>query len=160
MEKIYKNLFVGNELDCFYADKEEWAVVHACKHPCHQNGVGYSGNLNPKHPNYLIFERENHLFLNMVDMVKPLSHKFTEPIISTAFEFIEKHIDSKNVLIHCNKGQSRAPSMALIFLSKREGAISNETYQTAREEFNKIYPNYLPGKGIETYLETYWNKLN
>ena len=92
MKELYKNLYVGDECDCFYGNKPDWVVIHACKSPCHQKAVGYKGNLNPAHPNYLIKETESHLFLNMVDMTAPLSHKFTEPIITTAMNFIERNI--------------------------------------------------------------------
>jgi len=159
MIKIYDSLFVGNESDCFYDNKPNWAVIHACKSPCHQRAVGYRGNLNKNHPNYLIFEKENHLFLNMVDMDMPLSHEFTEPIVSAALGFIEKNIKSKNVLIHCNEGQSRAPALALLFLAKRKNIISNENYQKAKVEFIRLFPNYQPGRGIEIYLINYWSQL-
>jgi hypothetical protein len=88
MIEIHKNLFVGNESDCFYDDRDGWVIAHACKHPCHQKSVGYRGNLNRNHPNYLILEKENHIFLNMVDMKRPLSNVFTEPIILATLNFI------------------------------------------------------------------------
>ena len=159
MIKLHENLFVGDGNDCFYEDKPDWVVVHACKHPCHQRAVGYSGNLNRLHPNYLILSKENHLYLNMVDMSMPLSHEFTLPIISTTLDFIEKNIGSKKVLIHCNLGRSRSPALALLFLAKRKNVISNKGYQNAKEDFVKIFPSYQPGKGIESYLIDYWDEL-
>ena len=104
MIEVDDNLFVGDVNDCFYENKEEWVVVHACKYPCHKVAVNYRGNLHRSHPNYLFLEKGNHLFLNMVDMDKPLSHEYTEPIITATLNFIAKHIDSKKVLIHCNIG--------------------------------------------------------
>ena len=159
MIKVYENLFVGNESSCFWDTRAEWAVIHACKHPCHQRAVGYRGSLNRNHPNYLILERDNHLFLNMVDMDQQLSHEFTEPIISAALKFIEENIQSKKVLIHCNLGQSRSPALALLFLAKRENVLSNENYQEAKEDFIRICPQYCPGRGIEIYLLNHWSQL-
>lgn len=159
MIEIDTKLFVGNEYDCFHNDKEGWSVIHACKSPCHQKAVGYKGNLPKNHPNYLIFEKEKHLYLNMVDMNMPLSHEFTEPIISTALDFIEIHIKSKKILIHCNLGYSRSPAIALLFLAKRKKNITNESYNKAKEDFTKKYANYNPGRGIDSYLNKYWNEL-
>ena len=162
MNKVHERLFVSNISDCFYDDRRNWAVIHACKHPCHQREVRYRRSLNPSHPNYLIKERENglHLFLNMVDMPNILKHEFTEPIVSCALNFIEKNIPSRNVLIHCNQGQSRAPSLALLFLAKRAKIISNDSYQKAKNEFREIFPQYVPGRGIEMYLSKYWDSIN
>jgi predicted protein tyrosine phosphatase len=159
MIRTYDNLFVGDEIDCFYDDKPEWVVVHACKHPCHQRAVGYRGNLNRNHPNYLILEKEKHLFLNMVDMDMPLSHEFTGPIILAVLDFIEKNIQSKNILIHCNHGLSRSPALALLFLAKRKKVINNENYRKAKQDFIKLFPNYQPGRGVDIYLTNYWSKL-
>jgi len=158
MIRVSANLFIGGGSDCFYTDKSDWAVVHACKDPCHKIAVNYTGNLNKTHPNYLICETGNHLFLNLVDMAA-LSNEYTEPIIFASLNFIEKNISSKNILIHCNIGRSRSPALALLFLAKRKNVISNESYQKAKEEFNRIFPNYMPGRGIETYLYTYWTQL-
>ena len=137
----------------------DWVVVHACKSPCHQKAIGYRRNLPNTHPNYLILENEKHLYLNIVDMKMPLLHKFAESIMLTALDFIEKHISTKNVLIHCNLGQSRSPSLGLLFLAKRKNDINNETYQKAKEDFIKLYPQFNPGNGIESYLINYWSHL-
>lgn len=160
MKKIHDNLFIGNKLDCFYDDRKNWVVIHACKTPCHQKAIGYKGNLNRKHSNYLFLKEEKHLYLNMVDMNKMLSHKYTEPIINITLDFIESRINSNKVLIHCNLGRSRAPSLAMLFLAKRQNVIPNKNYQDAKKQFIELYPKYLPGLGIESYLTKYWEKLN
>ncbi len=159
MIKIHDNLFVGNESDCFYDGREDWVVIHACKSPCHQRAVGYRGNLNKNHPNYLILERENHLFLNMVDMNMMLSHEYTKPIVETTLDFIERNINSKNILIHCNLGRSRSPALVMLFLTKRKDVLPNTSYEKAKKEFMKLFTNYIPGTGIERYLENYWDQL-
>ena len=89
MIKVHENLYVGNLNDC-YSNSKEIVIVHACKSPCHQIAVGYRGNLNANHPNYLILEKERDLFLNMVDMEAPLLPLYTDPIIKAMFKKKEK----------------------------------------------------------------------
>lgn len=158
MLEVAKNLFVGNELDCFYDVKDDWAVVHACKHPCHVKKVGYTGSLPATHPEYLISEDKEHLFLNMVDMQQPLMPKYTHPIMKRAIEFINENILTKKVLIHCNQGESRAPSIALVYMAK-SGLIQNKNFQQAYKDFIVIYPFYQPGNGISSYLQTRWDEI-
>jgi len=160
MKEVDKNLFVGDIGNCFYYDKPGWAVVHTCKHPCHQETVGYTGSLSNSHPNYLSMEKENHLFLNMVDMVKMPLDKFIRPILLTALDFIGRNIDLTKVMIHSNLGRSRAPIIALLFLSKRREAISNKSYEEARKGFIKLYSNYQPRQGLENYLIKYWRVID
>lgn len=159
MIEIYKNLFIGTEFDCFFDNREDWAVIHACKTPCHQRAVGYTRNLDRRHPSYLILERGKHLFLNIVDMEKPLLHKFAGPIIEAALEFIEKNIITNNLLIHCNQGLSRVPSIGLLYLAKRTDLISNASYREAAQDFLQIYRRYQPGRGIDIYLSNNWKKI-
>ena len=46
-----------------------------------------------------------------------------------------------SVVIHCNQGLSRAPSIALLWLAKRAKAISSsESYAAAAQAFLEIYP--------------------
>jgi len=136
----------------------EWAVIHASKHPCHQRALRYKGNLKSTHPHYLIYEKGNHLFLNIVDMTKPLKHKFMMPIIIAVYAFIDKNIKKRNILIHCNLGKSRSPTLALLYLARKR-IISFKSYEEAKEEFNNIFPRFRPQKGIDTYLKKFWEIL-
>ena len=90
-------------------------------------------------------------------MVRPLSPKFTNPILKAAVDFIDDNIKTKKVLVHCNLGRSRSPSIAMVYLAKNQ-IISNE-YNSAIEEFTKKYPEYSPGNGIEIYLKKNWEDL-
>lgn len=156
MKEIALNLFIGSDSDCNHVDNG-FAVIHACK-TCHQSGVGYRGNLSSSHPNYLIFEKENHLYLNMVDMDRELLPRYTNPIIKSAFVFIEKHINEKKLLIHCNQGQSRSPSIGLIYLARKQ-IIASSTYLKAKTEFSSIYTAFKPGEGIELYMQRNWGDI-
>ncbi|MFX0198659.1 MAG: hypothetical protein ACFFCW_21260 [Candidatus Hodarchaeota archaeon] len=156
MFEVYPNLFIGTENDCFFQQEDCWAVVHACKSPCHQRALGYKGSLPNTHPYYLVFEHGNHLFLNMIDPSQPL---FMPPLFVASLNFVEKHISERKVLIHCNLGLSRAPSLALLYLAKRAKAVNNENYGSAAQDFTKLFPNYSPSRGIVIYLSTHWNDL-
>lgn len=158
MVEIHKNLFIGSENNCTLNTVNGLAVIHACKYPCHAKAVGYKGNLPKNHPHYLIMERQSHLFLNMVDMEQELHPLFTNPIMQAAMNFIDKNIETNKVLIHCNQGISRSPSIGLLYLAKKR-IISNGKFNDALSEFVKLYPYYQPGKGIALYLAKNWNDL-
>jgi hypothetical protein len=157
MFQVFPNLFIGTENDCFFDPREDWAIIHACKSPCHQRALRYRRSLSPSHPNYLVYENGNHLFLNMIDPPQPL---FKHPLFLKSLEFIDEHIAKRNVLIHCNLGLSRAPSIALLYLAKRAKKISGESFQKAAQEFSKLFPVYNPSRGIVVYLSTHWNHLS
>lgn len=129
---------------------ETKAYVHACKSPCHQHAVNYSGSLPSDHPHYLFKRVENHLYLNMIDPPKPL---FKMEIFSVALPFIAAHAKERDVIIHCNQGLSRSPSLAMLHL------FAMHDYETALRLFSNLFPAYQPGLGIETFLRDNWGSF-
>ena len=158
MIEICKNLFIGNEQDYEFKVKnqQKWQVVHACKEPYHRKLLGYSGRGAPKsNPEYLIARRENKLFLNIVDADSP--DYIPKEIIDAALEFIHKSLsDDIPCLVHCNQGESRSPSIGLLYMA-REGQLPVMDLKSAELEFRKIYPVYNPKSGIRGFIVKYWN---
>jgi hypothetical protein len=132
------------------------AVVHACKNPCHQNVLGYKGNLSSDHEHYLSYEKGYHLYLNLIDPSAPL---FKAESFDIFFAFVDRAIQERAVLIHCNLGQSRAPSLTLLYMAKRLGILPDESYEAARAAFEKKFP-YTPSAGIVTYLTQNWDLIS
>lgn len=156
MVEISERLYIGSEAVC-RTGNDEWAIVHACKSPCHQQAVGYRCNLSNLHPNYLELETDNDLYLNIIDPDRPL---FMPETFSSFLDFAIRHWEQgKKILIHCNRGESRAPSLGLIFLAKYRNEISAESYMQAKAEFENLYPSYRPGLGIQTYLDGNWSEI-
>lgn len=153
---ITGRLSYGNESDCTHATDGSLAVVHACKHPCHRYAVGYTNTLPKTHANYLVLERGHHLYLNLIDPPQPL---FMMPSFDAFLRFVDREIAERPVLIHCNQGESRAPSLTLLYMAKRLTLLPNDSYGSAASAFRQKYM-YNPGCGIETWLTTNWSKIN
>ena len=158
MIEVLPNLYIGDQSDYEYnvRGKEGWFVVHACKDPYHREALGYTGRGAPKgHPEYLIARRGNRLILNLIDSDDP--QYIPKEIIDAALEFIEKGLKSgKKVLVHCNLGESRSPSIGLLYMAIK-GFISNQTFEDAEKEFRSIYPNYFPNRGMRMFLLKNWH---
>ena len=142
-------------LDCALVEIiDNWCIVHAAKEPRHRDALGYTGRGAPKeNPEYLIARRGNELMLNLVDMAK-VSPEFTDPIFTAAHDFMREALaDGKQVLIHCNEGKSRAPTIAMLYLMDR-----NLPFDEAMEKFREIYPAYDPGAGMLEYARNAWSE--
>lgn len=138
------------------------AKIHAAKQPCHAAVVGYTTKekIAPTHPEYLSAVRGSHgneLVLNIIDPELPL---FRIEVFQQAVEFIDSWISRGPVLVHCNQGLSRAPSIVLLWLAKRAEAINGWGFSDAREAFTKEFmPSYAPRKGITTFLTEKWGAI-
>jgi hypothetical protein len=156
MVKVHDRLYIGDLTVCRIGSAE-LVVVHACKSPCHQRSVGYTGSLSSQHSNYLFLARPYDLYLNIIDPPVPL---FQRESFTQFLEFAGKHYDSGgSLLIHCNQGESRAPTLALVFLTKHLKAIPGDSFSAAKEAFTSLYVGYRPGLGIQKFLETNWELI-
>ncbi|TCK73889.1 dual specificity protein phosphatase family protein [Acidipila rosea] len=157
MVKVHERLYVGDEGSCRQGSPE-LAVAHACKSPCHQRSVGYKGSLAQKHPQYLALQHSHDLYLNIIDPPLPL---FRLETFSHFLSFAEEHHGrGGSLLVHCNQGESRSPSLALLFLAKRLGAIPGESFPAAEAAFVTLYAKYRPGQGIRQSLTEKWGLLD
>ncbi len=153
--RVTDQIQIGDTAACCHADHGV-SVVHACKHPCHQAAVGYAGHLPPEHPQYLFVQEDHELTLNMIDPPKPL---FPMALFDAFIAFGEAQLEQgRDLLIHCNNGLSRAPSLGLILLARRR-QISSRSYAAAMGEFRWLCPTYAPGDGIRRFLEVAWVRL-
>lgn len=156
MRQVADHIFVAGEAACTPGTAEQ-AVVHACKHPCHQRAVGYTGHLPPTHPHYLVLERNNDLFLNLIDPEIPLFKRESFQAFRT---LAKRHWrEGRTLLIHCNQGESRAPGLAILFLAKDLQLLPNNSFRDAALAFGTHYPSYRPGNGISRFLTDHWVAL-
>jgi hypothetical protein len=161
MIQVHPNLHVGSLHNC---SRFPGPIIHACKEPCHRKAVGYNGKLPTDHPSYLSLRKPGNLYLNIIDPPTPLFHL---SLFLEALAFIDEHIREEDnewrrldsgLLIHCNQGQSRAPSIALLWLATRT-EMPNASFDQAAYAYKLLDPNYNPGTGIRLFLETDWQEL-
>jgi len=158
MIEVAKNLFIGNQDEYEYKVKgnEGWTIVHACKEPYHRDLLGYTSRGAPKtHPEYLLAKRGDCLFLNIVDVESP--DYIAKDIIDAALMFIREALKNNcKCLVHCNQGESRSPSIGLLYLAIN-GSLSKD-FVEAENEFRKLYPSYNPKNGIRGFIINHWNE--
>lgn len=156
---LYKNIFYGNQRDAENViTSNDLVILHCCKDPYHKQLVGYRGNLSPNHPNYAFAINNNRMALNLVDMdtFSPNYVEFNKKMFQKAFEFLDNNSNSKKILIHCNQGESRGPSLAMLYLA-HIGYFKNQDYNQLKEAFKVMYPLYNPRHNIMKNVELLWN---
>jgi hypothetical protein len=159
MEKIIDNIYVGSDEDDSYASSRGWAILCVCKDGphSHRSMLGYTERAAPKDKNYFFVEEGNRMALNVIDADDP--HKIRSEAINPGLEFVKKHYDAGDkVLIHCNRGHSRGPTTALMFLR----LIGEMPYNFAKsvKVFKGLYPKYDPTQGMKIFAQKNWNELS
>lgn len=159
MVEVAPKLHIGNAADfeSMVRYQDGWSIVHACKEPYHRQLLGYVGRGAPKdHPDYLFAVRGNRLFLNLVDADDPAY--IPKQIVDTSLQFIDQALKIGNrVLVHCNQGESRSPSLGLLYLAVYTTLLPKTSLRDAETEFIKLYSGYNPKAGMRGFLSIYWN---
>ena len=126
MKNTIHRVYVGDEADARSPEiaSESWSIVHAAKYPWHAKLLGYTGAAPVKHPERYVAERPQALYLNLVD-AKQQRAELVMPILEKAKAWIDGELmKEKKVLVHCNKGLSRAPAVVLWWYRLLPGGIT------------------------------------
>lgn len=149
------------EYDGFFGLLDEFGATLFCaKDPYHKQIVGYTGNLEHTHPEYLCAERpeEKIMALNMIDA--PEAKYFNYNMMMYGINFIARNLNAGNsVVVVCNHGKSRSTSMCLLYLMAHGDIDLNDSIETVFEKFKMIAPDWEPNKGIKDFCIKFWKLL-
>jgi len=155
-------LYVGAITDQHIgAGNSDWAVVHATQ-SVHYPLMGWDRKLNKpprNHAHYIIYAQDDRLSLNWVDGAAHLYEWSGTETFIRVLDFMDKWYPTKNILVHCDQGQSRAPTVALLYLAKRLKNIPADSFEEARRAFITQYPHYAPS-GIANYVAANWRTIH
>jgi len=156
MLEIYHNLFVGSQSDYeSLSIGENDFVLHAAKEPYHRAFVWYTWNCPKDHPEYLKAVRGKEIALNLVDAKE--SKYFNLDLIFQAVKDILRILTftQSKIYVHCNQGESRAPSIGLLVLVGLN--VLDPDYDVAMKQFQSIYPNYNPNQWVKDFIKENWD---
>lgn len=168
MKKIIENLYIGTVENIPFAEQWGYSILGACKEPLHRQHAklqgaseeGYVGRAMPKdEPEYLFAERDHALYLNLIDARE--AKYIPDECINKALDFIDKEIaDNRDVLIVCNKGESRSPSIAFMYLIEKWlfDSFLWWSFESVLNVFLIFYDCYNPSNGMKEYVKNFWEK--
>jgi hypothetical protein len=167
MQSVYEN-FNGAKLYYLSADEYErlkeydadYSALLCAKNPYHKDIVGYLTNCPKDNPEYLVAYRpkEHIMALNMVDAKKP--EFFSDEMVFSGLDFIRKELDKcRDVVVVCNQGESRSPTMCLMFLMKNGVYDTSLSHTEVFMEFGEENLEWNPNNGILLYAVEFWNRI-
>lgn len=76
-------------------------------------------------------------------------------MIDAALGFMKRHLDDDaSVFVYCSLGESRSPSIALMYML--EHGLMEATSDLFREFKERHYANYQPKRGNAEYILNRW----
>lgn len=156
MENIYPHLFVGSDEDYLkIKDREGWSFLRCCKEGPggHRDTLDYKTLAAPKGPTYLSVDQRNRRALNFIDPSDP--NFIPMEMVRKGLDFIDKRLAAgDNVLVACNTGHSRGPTMGLLYLRAIGDLTGN--FHHSESFYRKLYTKYDPGIGMRQFASQHW----
>lgn len=152
------NLFVGAKEEHRFAVQKGMKIICALNRASgfvtHQSVVGWTGRgCNQDNPYYLFKREPDAIYLNMIDGDDP--KYVNDEMINPALDFIHQHLQSGNeVFIYCSLGESRSPSIALMYLL--EHGLIEKSANTINSFRTNLYPAFAPKNGNIQYIKQRW----
>lgn len=158
MKKIgNENIYVGTKEEYNDAINSGMKIVCALNRAsgfvCHQSVVGWSGRgCDKDHPDYLYKLEPDAIYLNMIDGDD--QKYISDYMINAALSFMKHHLDNgKKVFVYCSLGESRSPSIALMYLLEHGLIEPLGAIDTFKQRY---YEKYSPKQGNRQYIENRW----
>lgn len=158
MQEIIRRLYVGSDDDVAEAKKRGYARLAATKDgpDSHRSMLGYTSLGAPKGKDYLFARRGDVMALNLIDVEDP--DLIPDDVLEAGVAFInEMMLAGKKILVHCNAGRSRGPTMALLYM--RSVGEAPQPFNRAKHIFHTLYPPYSPAHGMEYHARRLWDDL-
>lgn len=163
MKEIHANLFIASQEDLERLVNSENYSLCLCAKTYHQQIVGYIGNLDKLHREYLISNKiyesrtkTTTIAYNLIDA--PNVNYIPDKIINHALRFIDHELEKNNkVIIACNQGKSRSACVGLMFLIAKNYFSSYNSFESVENVYRNIYPMYDPGAGMREYTKRFWD---
>jgi len=163
MREVTPNLYVGttDEASHTLMQQDDWRLVNVAKTLHLELHRWLKPDRNS--PYYIIHETSHWISVNWVDSPDPRFFNYLNngiKVVEQVLAFIQKSLEEgKKVLITCDQGQSRSPSVALLYLAKVSCTLPDTSFREASIEFSKIYPAYKPAIGISSFLTENWSQI-
>jgi hypothetical protein len=158
MEEIVRGLYLGSDEDVPEAKKRGYARLTAAKDgpDGHRSILGYTTLGAPKGKDYLFARKNDHAAMNLIDVEDP--EFISDEMLDDGLAFIHEMMsEGKKILVHCNAGMSRGPTMVLMYL--RTIGELDQPFNRAKHIFKTLYPKYDPGHGMLFHAMSRWDEL-
>ena len=118
MEKVLNGMWVGGDTDYNkIKDRPEFYALRCCKDGPggHKETLGYNTRSAPKGPDYLAVVSGRRMALNYIDNDDP--NYIPEEMIKKGLRYIDEQLKAGHkILVACNAGHSRGPTMAMLYM--------------------------------------------
>lgn len=156
--EVSEDLFVGplHAYEATVRHQAGWWVVHAAADPFHREFAAEAllSKADAGHPEYWFAQRGHRLSLHLHDAGQDLN--LPRAIFERAVGHVRDGLAARcRVLIHCNQGVSRSPTVALFSLLALK-RIRPKSDGEVFSELERVYPPVSLGLAMKAEVRRHW----
>lgn len=142
-KKIITNLYLGdrhsiaNDINLVISCAAEIYCEQIQKHKIKDDNQEY------------IWIDDQHVYFNFKDY--PTLQELDVNVVIKALKIIDNNIKTKKIYVHCIWGVNRSASIVFMYLVAK-GHINDDDFDSALEQFERIYPYINPNPGWFDFL--------
>jgi protein-tyrosine phosphatase len=157
LEQVIDNLYVGSDDDYEkLKSKPGWSCLRCCKEGPggHRDTLQYTTQAAPKGDDYLAAKKGDRMALNFIDANDP--NFVPLKMIESGLRFIDQRIKAGDkILVACNAGHSRGPTVAMLYL-RATGELPGN-FNSSERIYRTLYREYDPGIGVRQFARSHWH---
>jgi hypothetical protein len=152
MIKVTEKLYIARCSESVQNRLPAAAHIYCCQQPCSRTSAQLPPALctagAPEAP------RE---FISLVNTEIPY---YQAADFNHHLDLLDRRLHGGEVVLLSEHGESRAPSLALLWMVFRGKLLSKSSFAAARADFSRIYPKYLPWPGWVIFFEQEWDAFH
>ncbi|WP_425378833.1 dual specificity protein phosphatase family protein [Spiroplasma endosymbiont of Polydrusus pterygomalis] len=142
-KKIIDNLYLGDR----HSIPKDAKLVVSCAEEIYREQI-QKNKIKDDNQEYLWTDYE-HVYFNFKDY--PILHELDVNVVIQALKIIDNNIKNKKIYVHCIWGVNRSASIVFMYLVAK-GYINHDDFDSALEQFERIYPYINPNPGWFDFL--------
>ncbi|WHQ36552.1 dual specificity protein phosphatase [Spiroplasma sp. SV19] len=142
-KKIITNLYLGDR----HSIPSDANLVISCAAEIYREQI-QKHKIKNDNQEYVWID-EQHVYFNFKDY--PTLQELDINVVIQALKIIDNNIKTKKIYVHCIWGVNRSASIVFMYLVAK-GYINDDDFDSALEQFERIYPYINPNPGWFDFL--------
>jgi hypothetical protein len=155
MFKLAEKLYLAQCNESQGLLRQGYSLIYSCHWPCahsrHKKDlpqcIGIKKGLKANGENQSVF----------IDITNLEIPNYSVEQFNLHLNLIDQVLKRDEVVLISERGESRAPSLALLWMAFRGKMISSSSFAAARSDFTRLYPKYVPWPGWVIFFEQEWD---
>jgi hypothetical protein len=158
MHRIADRLYLAKCSECRVRPGPGRTLIYACGRPC-ESVRGPAQDLAACPAEEFAADPAAGAHVHLLGLQNSEIPHYRREDLLRGLDLIGAGLDAGEVHLLSERCESRAPSLALLWLALRARTLSRSSFAAARSDFMRLFPAYVPWPSWTIFLHQEWEQL-